>query len=239
MKQNSLSVLISMKGEKNCIQKYKTQFLILIRVWRQLKRPRNIPACVLYQSQVFKQNVSTSTSSKEIQIYDFLFVQTLTSLFSFLSARLIGLFLRSPWPKNERFNEKIQTDCFVKYEKNVFQPSPPLPPHLSPLHTSPSTPNFSISSILPPTSNYYHLSLPSHPPSPHFKNFIWILNPRSLLDPLQFERERGVMVQQTISTVFVLHNFFSMRISQKQLPRGVPHKRRSSQPRGVLQISCC
>ena len=132
MKQNSLAVLISMKGEKKCIQKYKTQFLILIRVWRQLKRPRNIPACVLYQSQVFKQNVSTSTSSKEIQIYDFLFVQTLTSLFSFLSARLIGLFLRSPWPKYERFNEKIQTDCFVKYEKNVFQHSPPFTsPHLT------------------------------------------------------------------------------------------------------------
>ena len=106
----------------------------LMKPWCKLKRPTNIQTWVFYQSQVFKQNVtikkschskpnttqqfekninkqnhvSASTSSQELQICGYLFdhTKTLNLQFFFLTARLVGLLLREPWPESKW--------CFIK-----------------------------------------------------------------------------------------------------------------------------
>ena len=134
----------------------------------KLKRPRNTHTWMFYQSQIFKQNITiqkschskphvahqfeqrcecTGASSQELQICFFLFDlgRILTSQFSFLAARLVGLFLRALWPKYKRFNrehENWNIGWLLRYEKYVIQLSPNL------LSTNPS--------ILP-YLRYFHL----------------------------------------------------------------------------------
>ena len=135
----------------------------------KLKRPRNTHTWMFYQLQIFKQNITiqkschskphvahqfeqpcecTGTSSQELQICFFLFDlgRILTSQFSFLAARLVGLFLRALWPKYKRFNrehENWNIEWLWKIWK-ICHPTLPQSIVNQPL-------NFAISSMLSPT----------------------------------------------------------------------------------------
>ena len=59
-----------------------------------------------------------------------------------------------------------------KYRKKIWKMYlPTLPTTFNPL----LPPNFGISSVLPPTSNCYHLPLPHFPTHHQFNNFVWIV----------------------------------------------------------------
>ena len=103
-------------------------------------------ACLFYQSQAFKQNVTTKRSchskphtthvfertimwlqhvlTETANLWFYVYpASTLTLQFSFLAVGLVGLLLRVSQPNSKNLFMNMQIECFLKYGKYIFQPS--------------------------------------------------------------------------------------------------------------------